>query len=82
MDDQQPNDSKENVPVQVTKLKIPPVAPHHLLPPKEEESILRRSLKEIGEDMKKMEDLITLTEDIIRSDRDRDRELIKSIEYS
>lgn len=56
------------------KSTIPPVAPHHLLPPKEEENILRRSLKEIGEDMKKMEDLITLTEDIIRRERERDRE--------
>lgn len=72
--DEQPNDGKENVPLRVTKPKIPPVAPHHLLPPKEEESILRRSLKEIGEDMKKMEDLITLTEDIIRRERERDRE--------
>lgn len=72
--DLQPNDGKENVPVRETKPKIPPVAPHHLLPPKEEESILRRSLKEIGEDMKKMEDLITLTEDIIRRERERDRE--------
>lgn len=35
---------------------------------------MRRSLKEIGEDMKKMEDLITLTEDIIRRERERDRE--------
>lgn len=72
--DEQPNDGKENVPVRMSKPKIPPVAPHHLLPPKEEESILRRSLKEIGEDMKKMEDLITLTEDIIRRERERDRE--------
>lgn len=52
---------------------IPPPAPHHLLPPQEEENILRKSLKEIGEDMKKMEDLITLTEDIIRRERERDR---------
>lgn len=53
---------------------VPPPAPHHLLPPQEEENILRKSLKEIGEDMKKMEDLITLTEDIIRRERERDRE--------
>lgn len=53
---------------------VPRPVPHHLLPPQEEESILRRSLKEIGEDMKKMEDLITLTEDIIRRERERDRE--------
>lgn len=57
-----------------SKPVIPPVAPHHLLPPKEEEKILRRSLKEIGEDMKKMEDLITLTQDIIRRERERDHE--------
>lgn len=36
--------------------------------------VCSRSLKEIGEDMKKMEDLITLTEDIIRRERQRDRE--------
>lgn len=54
---------------------VPPVAPHHLLPPQEEESILRKSLKEITEDIKKMEDFITLTEDIIRRERERDREL-------
>lgn len=53
---------------------IPPVAPHHLLPPQEEENILRRSLKEINEDIKKMEDFITVTEDIIRRERERDRE--------
>lgn len=64
----------EQMPDRPAKPKIPPVAPHHLLPPKEEENILRRSLKEIGEDMKKMEDLITLTEDIIRRERERDRE--------
>lgn len=57
------------------KSNVPAVAPHHLLPPTEEENILRRSLKEIGEDMKKMEDLITLTEDIIRRERERDKEL-------
>lgn len=56
------------------KPNIRPAAPHHLLPPREEENILRRSLKGIGEDMKKMEDLITLTEDIIRRERERDRE--------
>lgn len=54
---------------------VPPVAPHHLLPPQEEERILRKSLKEINEDIKKMEDFITLTEDIIRRERERDREL-------
>lgn len=54
---------------------VPPVAPHHLLPPQEEENILRRSLKEITDDIKKMEDFITLTEDIIRRERERDREL-------
>lgn len=54
--------------------KVPPVAPHHLLPPQEEENILRKSLKEINEDMRKMEDLITLTEDIIKKERERDRE--------
>lgn len=54
---------------------VPPVAPHHLLPPQEEECILRKSLKEINEDIKKMEDFITLTEDIIRRERERDREL-------
>lgn len=71
------SDNKEesqNFPQKSAKPNIPPVAPHHLLPPKEEENILRRSLKEIGEDMKKMEDLITLTEDIIRRERERDRE--------
>lgn len=71
------SDNKEefqNFPPKSAKPNIPPVAPHHLLPPKEEENILRRSLKEIGEDMKKMEDLITLTEDIIRRERERDRE--------
>ncbi|XP_031633668.1 cyclic nucleotide-gated cation channel beta-3 [Contarinia nasturtii] len=67
-DEQDDNQTKSN------KAGIPPVAPHHLLPPKEEENILRRSLKEIGEDMKKMEDLITLTEDILRRERQRDRE--------
>lgn len=68
-------DEKVEMSTKPTKSAIPPVAPHHLLPPKEEENILRRSLKEIGEDMKKMEDLITLTEDIIRRERERDREL-------
>lgn len=67
-------DNSIEVSAKSTKPTIPPVAPHHLLPPKEEENILRRSLKEIGEDMKKMEDLITLTEDIIRRERERDRE--------
>lgn len=51
------------------------MAPHHLLPPQEEESILRKSLKGINEDIKKMEDFITLTEEIIRRERERDREL-------
>lgn len=67
-------EEKQNGANKAVKSIIPPVAPHHLLPPKEEENILRRSLKEIGEDMKKMEDLITLTEDIIRRERERDRE--------
>lgn len=67
-------DERVEVSGKQTKPIIPPVAPHHLLPPKEEENILRKSLKEIGEDMKKMEDLITLTEDIIRRERERDRE--------
>lgn len=58
-----------------SKATVPPVAPHHLLPPQEEENILRQSLKEIGEDIQKMEDFITLTEDIIRRERERDREL-------
>lgn len=68
------NEKNVGFPGNSTKSTIPPVAPHHLLPPKEEENILRRSLIEIGEDMKKMEDLITLTEDIIRRERERDRE--------
>lgn len=68
------NNGHERLATKPPKPKCPTPAPHHLLPPKEEESILRRSLKEIGEDMKKMEDLITLTEDIIRRERERDRE--------
>lgn len=71
-------DGKEQLRAKSPKPPIPPVGPHHLhvplLPPQEEENILRQSLKEIGEDMKKMEDLITLTEDIIRRERERDRE--------
>lgn len=53
---------------------VPAIAPRHLLPPQEEESILRRSLKEITDDIKKMEDFITVTEDIIRKERARDIE--------
>lgn len=68
------NNGNKRLVTKPPKPKCPAPAPHHLLPPKEEESILRRSLKEIGEDMKKMEDLITLTEDIIRRERERDRE--------
>lgn len=51
---------------------VPAIAPRHLLPPQEEESILRRSLKDITDDIKKMEDFITVTEDIIRRERQRD----------
>lgn len=72
------NDAVENSAETSSKpssASVPPVAPHHLLPPQEEECILRRSLKEITEDIKKMEDFITLTEDIIRRERERDREL-------
>lgn len=71
------NDAAENSADTTSKPSsaVPPVAPHHLLPPQEEESILRKSLQEITEDIKKMEDFITLTEDIIRRERERDREL-------
>lgn len=74
------NNNNLNVPIEresasiKSSSPIPPVAPHHLLPPQEEENILRRSLKEITDDIKKMEDFITLTEDIIRRERERDRE--------
>lgn len=53
---------------------VPAIAPRHLLPPQEEESILRRSLKDISADIKKMEDFITITEDIIRREHERDRD--------
>lgn len=57
----------------ICRTLVPPPAPHHLLPPQEEERILRKSLKEINEDMQKMEDLITLTSDIIRREQEQDR---------
>lgn len=53
---------------------VPAIAPRHLLPPQEEETILRRSLKVISADIKKMEDFITITEDIIRREHERDRD--------
>lgn len=50
---------------------LPPVS-QYMLSQQEEENILRRSLKEIAEDIQKMEQFITLTEDSIRRERERD----------
>lgn len=53
---------------------LPPVS-HYLLTQQEEENILRRSLKEIAEDIQKMQDFITLTEDSIRREREYEHRL-------
>lgn len=52
----------------------PAIAPRHLLPPQEEEIIVRRSIKFITDELKRMEDYVTVTEDFLRRDRERDND--------
>lgn len=49
-----------------------PKASHQLLPPREKEKIVLRRVNEMADNIKRMEDFITMTEDILRRERERD----------